>query len=83
MDSSVWLEAYRGGQWQPFYARNNVPRLGRAPLACGRDAADVAITSTCGQKRSKTFRAAKDAAGAAASPAPARTRVTGAGARGG
>ncbi|WP_187345869.1 hypothetical protein [Sorangium cellulosum] len=57
MDSSVWLEAYRGGQWQPSDARNNVPRLGRAPIARGRDAADVAITATCGQKRSKTSRA--------------------------
>ncbi|WP_437945153.1 hypothetical protein WME98_29845 [Sorangium sp. So ce296] len=55
MDSSVWLEAYRGGQWQPFDARNNVPRIGCAPIARGRDAAGAAITSTCGQKRSKTF----------------------------
>ncbi|AGP34041.1 hypothetical protein SCE1572_05735 [Sorangium cellulosum So0157-2] len=34
-----------------------MPRLGRAPIARGRDAADVAITATCGQKRSKTSRA--------------------------
>ncbi|AUX29150.1 uncharacterized protein SOCE836_012380 [Sorangium cellulosum] len=57
MSSSVWLEAYLGGRWRTFDARNNVPRMGRAPIARGRDAADVAITSTCGQKRLKTSRA--------------------------
>ncbi|WP_437318320.1 hypothetical protein [Sorangium sp. So ce385] len=55
MDSPVWLEAYLGGQWHRFDARNNVTRIRRAPSARGRDAADVVITSTCGQKRSKTF----------------------------
>ena len=47
-DFAAWFEAYLGGQWYTFDARNNVPRIGRVLLARGRDAADVAITTTFG-----------------------------------
>jgi transglutaminase-like putative cysteine protease len=48
MDFTGWFEAYLGGQWYPFDARNNMPRIGRILIARGRDAADVAITYTFG-----------------------------------
>jgi transglutaminase-like putative cysteine protease len=46
MDFSAWFEAFLGGQWYAFDARHNIPRIGRVPVAYGRDAADVAISTT-------------------------------------
>jgi len=46
MDFSGWFEAYVGGAWRTFDARHNIPRVGRVVMARGRDAADVAITTT-------------------------------------
>ena len=48
MDFSGWFEAYLGGHWHTFDARHNVPRIGRVLIARGRDAADVAISTTFG-----------------------------------
>lgn len=48
MDFSAWFEAYLGGRWWTFDARHNVPRIGRVLMAVGRDAADVAITTSFG-----------------------------------
>ncbi len=48
MDFSAWFEVYLGGRWYTFDARNNTPRIGRVLMAQGRDAADVAITTTFG-----------------------------------
>jgi transglutaminase-like putative cysteine protease len=48
MDFSAWFEVYLGGQWWAFDARNNMPRIGRVLMARGRDAADVALTTTFG-----------------------------------
>jgi transglutaminase-like putative cysteine protease len=55
MDFSAWFEAYLGGQWYAFDARNNVPRIGRVLMARGRDAADVALTTTYGMNTLRTF----------------------------
>jgi transglutaminase-like putative cysteine protease len=55
-DFAAWFEAYLGGQWHTFDPRNNVPRIGRVLLARGRDAADVAITTTFGPNTLKSFR---------------------------
>ena len=55
MDFSAWFEVYLGGQWYTFDARNNIPRVGRVLIARGRDAADVAITTTFGVNRLQTF----------------------------
>ena len=33
MDFAGWFEAYLGGQWYTFDARNNIPRVGRVLLA--------------------------------------------------
>lgn len=48
MDFSAWYEVYLGDRWWSFDARNHVPRIGRILMATGRDAADVAITTTFG-----------------------------------
>ena len=55
MDFSAWFEVYLGGKWYPADARNNTPRIGRVLVARGRDAADVAITTTFGVNRLETF----------------------------
>ena len=56
MDFSAWFEAYLGGQWYAFDARNNTPRIGRVLMARGRDAADVAITTTFGVNQLQSFK---------------------------
>jgi transglutaminase-like putative cysteine protease len=48
MDFSAWFEAYLDGEWYTFDARHNKPRRGRILMARGRDAADVALTTTFG-----------------------------------
>jgi transglutaminase-like putative cysteine protease len=48
MDFSAWFEVYLDGRWWTFDARNNIPRLGRVLMATGRDASDVAITTSFG-----------------------------------
>lgn len=55
MDFSAWFEAFVGGQWYIFDARNNTPRIGRVLMARGRDAADVALTTTFGPNTLQTF----------------------------
>jgi transglutaminase-like putative cysteine protease len=56
MDFAAWFEAYLGGQWHTFDPRNNTPRIGRILIARGRDAADVAITTTFGPNTLQSFR---------------------------
>jgi transglutaminase-like putative cysteine protease len=48
MDWAAWFEAYIGGQWYTFDPRNNIPRIGRILMARGRDAADVALSTSFG-----------------------------------
>jgi transglutaminase-like putative cysteine protease len=49
MDFSAWFEAYLGGRWYTFDARHNTPRIGRVLMARGRDATDVALSTSFGQ----------------------------------
>jgi transglutaminase-like putative cysteine protease len=56
MDFSAWFEAYLGNRWYTFDARHNTPRVGRVLIAQGRDAADVAITTTFGPSTLVGFR---------------------------
>jgi transglutaminase-like putative cysteine protease len=56
MDFAGWFEAYLGGAWHTFDPRNHVPRIGRVLIARGRDAADVAITTTFGPNQLQSFR---------------------------
>jgi transglutaminase-like putative cysteine protease len=55
MDFSAWFEVYLGGKWHAFDARNNAPRIGRILMARGRDAADVALTTTFGENQLHSF----------------------------
>jgi transglutaminase-like putative cysteine protease len=48
MDFSAWFEAYLEDRWWTFDARHNVPRIGRVLMAVGRDASDVAMTTSFG-----------------------------------
>jgi transglutaminase-like putative cysteine protease len=48
MDFSAWFEAYLDHRWWTFDARHNKARIGRVLMAVGRDAADVAITTSFG-----------------------------------
>jgi transglutaminase-like putative cysteine protease len=49
MDFSGWFQVYLSGQWHTFDARHNHPRIGRILMATGRDAADVALTTSFGR----------------------------------
>ena len=55
MDFSAWFEVYLGGAWRTFDARHNTPRIGRILMAYGRDAADVAITTSFGMAQLTRF----------------------------
>jgi len=70
MDFAAWFEAYLGGQWHTFDPRNNVPRSGRVLIARGRDAADVAISSTFGFTTLKSFKVWADELVGGFSPTP-------------
>jgi transglutaminase-like putative cysteine protease len=55
MDFSAWFEVYLEDRWWTCDARHNTPRIGRVLMATGRDAADVAITTSFGQSWLKSF----------------------------
>jgi transglutaminase-like putative cysteine protease len=56
MDFAGWFEAWLDGRWYTFDPRNNIPRIGRILMAQGRDAADVAISTTFGPNLLREFR---------------------------
>jgi transglutaminase-like putative cysteine protease len=56
MDFSGWFEVFLGGAWHVFDARFNTPRIGRVLIARGRDAADVAISTTFGPSPLVSFK---------------------------
>ena len=56
MDFAGWFEAWLGDRWYTFDARNNTPRIGRVLMARGRDASDVALSSTFGPNTLEGFR---------------------------
>jgi transglutaminase-like putative cysteine protease len=55
MDFSAWFQVYLEGRWWTFDARHNRPRIGRVLMAVGRDASDVAITTSFGIANLKSF----------------------------
>jgi transglutaminase-like putative cysteine protease len=55
MDFSAWFEVFLGGRWHPFDARHNTPRIGRVLMATGRDAVDVALTTSFGPTTLREF----------------------------
>jgi len=62
MDFSAWFEAYLEDRWWAFDARHNTPRIGRVLMATGRDAADVAITTSFGPAWLRNFQVVTDEA---------------------
>jgi transglutaminase-like putative cysteine protease len=47
-DFSAWYQVFLDGRWWTMDARHNGPRIGRVLMATGRDATDVAITTSFG-----------------------------------
>jgi transglutaminase-like putative cysteine protease len=66
MDFSAWFDVYLGGEWHTFDARHNTPRIGRILMARGRDATDVALTTTFGPALLARFEVHTDEIAAAA-----------------
>ncbi|MGD0137753.1 MAG: transglutaminase family protein [Tepidisphaeraceae bacterium] len=60
MDFSAWTEVFLDGRWYTFDARHNVPRIGRVVMARGRDAADVALTTSFGSAQLVKFNVITD-----------------------
>ncbi len=55
MDFSAWFEVYLENRWWTFDARHNHPRIGRILMATGRDASDVAITTSFWSRQLSQF----------------------------
>jgi transglutaminase-like putative cysteine protease len=55
MDFSGLFEVFLGGRGRTFDARHNKPRIGRIPIAYGRDAGDVAISTAFGPETLLNF----------------------------
>ena len=55
MDFSAYLEVYLSGRWWAMDARHNVRRIGRIKQAHGRDAVDVALTTSFGPTKLEKF----------------------------
>ncbi|QUT05101.1 transglutaminase family protein [Sphingobium phenoxybenzoativorans] len=60
MDFHAWFEVYLGGAWHAFDARHRIPRIGRILMACGRDAADTALTTAFGSTQLLDFKVHTD-----------------------
>ncbi len=74
-DFSAWYQVWLSNRWWDMDARHNDPRYGRLLMATGRDAADVAITTSFGSALLTHFHVESneiDASGQAV-PLPART----------
>lgn len=55
MDFHTWFETYIGDRWYTFDARHNMPRVGRIVIGRGRDAVDVALSTSYGGARLPKF----------------------------
>lgn len=60
MDFSAWFEVFLENRWWTFDARHNQPRMGRVLMAVGRDASDVAFTTSFGTATLKQFQVVTD-----------------------
>ncbi len=60
MDFSAWFQVYLGGAWHTFDARHNKPRIGRILIGIGRDATDVAISTSFGRTELVEFSVVTD-----------------------
>ncbi len=55
MDFAACMEVYLGDAWHIFDVRHNARRIGYLPIAYGRDAADVAFTTSFGPHQLSRF----------------------------
>ena len=60
MDFSAWFEVFLGERWYTLDARHNAPRIGRILMARGRDATDVAISTSFGPCQLTGFKVLAD-----------------------
>ncbi len=60
MDFSGWFEVYLSGKWHTCDARHNASRIGRIVMARGRDATDVALTTSYGSAPLVGFKVVTD-----------------------
>jgi len=79
MDFSAWFEVYLEGRWWTFDARHNEPRVGRVLMATGRDAADVAMTTSFGMAELAKFSVVTNEAESFAAPQDFRSHAIGSG----
>lgn len=56
MDFNAWFDVYLEGGWYTFDARHNCRRIGRIPIAIGRDAADIPMLRTFGSHTLNSFK---------------------------
>jgi len=69
-DFSAWYEVYLEGRWWPMDARHNDGRMGRVLMAVGRDATDVAITTSFGTANLVRFKVDSYEVDEAGTPVP-------------
>jgi transglutaminase-like putative cysteine protease len=69
-DFSAWYQVYLDGQWWTMDARHNDNRSGRVLMATGRDATDVAITTSFGVADLTYFSVESYEVDAAGAPVP-------------
>ena len=55
MNFGAWFEILLEGGWYTFDAPHNQPRIGRILIARGRDAADVALSTSFGLSQLTKF----------------------------
>jgi transglutaminase-like putative cysteine protease len=60
MDFNAWFDVYLEGGWHTYDARHNERRIGRLPIARGRDACDVPMLQTFGPHLLNTFKVVTD-----------------------
>jgi transglutaminase-like putative cysteine protease len=75
-DFSAWYQVWLDGRWWDMDARHNTPRLGRVLMAAGRDAADVAITTSFGQANLTHFYVESNEVDSAGARVPLPPRLT-------
>ena len=74
-DFSAWYQVWLDGRWWDMDARHHEPRLGRVLMATGRDAADVAITTSFGVANLTHFFVESNEIDANGNPVPLPTKI--------
>jgi transglutaminase-like putative cysteine protease len=77
-DFSAWYQVWLDGRWWDMDARHNDPRYGRLLMATGRDAADVAITTSFGNATLTHFYVESNEVDAAGVRVPLMPKASGA-----